>query len=84
VHYADLLRPVTGSDEVLEAEIACAVNEEMAVRLDDAVRRRTILGSGEQPKPETLAACAALMGGLLNWSKERQEEEIARCVDFYL
>lgn len=84
VHYADLLQPVTGSDEVLEAEIAYAVNEEMAVRLDDAVRRRTVLGSGEQPKPEILAACAALMGGLLNWSTERQEEEIARCVDFYL
>lgn len=84
LHYTDLMQPVTGSDEVLAAEIAYAVNEEMAVRLDDAVRRRTVLGSGEQPKAETLAACAALMGGLLNWSTERQKEEIARCAEFYL
>ncbi len=78
LHYTDLLRPMAGSDEVLGAETAYAVKEEMAMRLDDVVRRRTVLGSGEQPKPETLAACAALMGKMLNWSTAQQEEEIAK------
>ena len=83
LHYSDLLRPVSGSDEVLEAEIAYAVDEEMAVHLDDAVRRRTDLGAAEKPQTETLAHCAALMAERLGWSEERQHEEIARCSRFY-
>ncbi len=82
--YAEFLRPLSGSDEVLEAEIVYAVKEEMALHLDDVVRRRTDLGSGERPKPETLTSCAALMGSLLNWSQEQQEAEIARCASLYL
>jgi glycerol-3-phosphate dehydrogenase len=73
---ADLLQLVPNSDEVLLAEIAYAVNEEMAVHLDDAVRRRTDLGSGEKPSQESLACCAALMGRMLGWNKEKQETEI--------
>jgi glycerol-3-phosphate dehydrogenase len=69
---------------VLEAEIAYAVEEEMAVHLDDAVRRRTDLGAGEKPSQETLAYCAALMGRMLGWSEEQQVAEIARCNSFYL
>jgi glycerol-3-phosphate dehydrogenase len=83
LQYADLLKPVSGSDEVLQAEIAYAVEEEMAQTLPDAILRRTDLGSAEQPKMETLAHCAALMGKMLGWSKEQQEEEIARCAELY-
>ncbi|MCW5198814.1 hypothetical protein VU06_03605, partial [Desulfobulbus sp. F3] len=84
LNYSRLLRPVPHSEEVLLAEIAYAVDEEMAVHLDDVVRRRTDFGAGEKPQHKTLACCAALMGERLGWSKERQNEEIARCAEFYL
>jgi glycerol-3-phosphate dehydrogenase len=84
LNHPDLLRLLPGSVEVLEAEIAYAVEEEMAVRLDDALRRRTDLGAGEKPQLETLVHCATLMGERLGWTGERQKEEIARCTEFYL
>ncbi|WP_417912129.1 FAD-dependent oxidoreductase [Candidatus Electronema sp. TJ] len=84
LRYSNLLRPLPSSEEILLAEIAYAVDEEMAVHLDDVVRRRTDLGAGEKPLPETLACCAALMGNMLGWTAEQQQHEIVRCEKFYL
>lgn len=61
LRYAELLDLVPGSDEVLRAEIAYAVDEEMAQTLDDVIQRRTDLGAAGMPRPETITCCAALM-----------------------
>jgi glycerol-3-phosphate dehydrogenase len=69
-------RTVPGSTLVLAAEIVHAVREEAAVRLSDAVRRRTNLGSGRNPGAESLRFCAGLMAGELGWDPERIDAEI--------
>lgn len=61
---------------VLGAEVVHAVRDEMAVRLEDVVKRRTDLGILEQPPHETLLAAARIMARELDWSAERMQEEI--------
>jgi glycerol-3-phosphate dehydrogenase len=68
------LLPGTGT---LLAEATYAVRHEMAVRLDDVVLRRTELGSGCHPGREALEAVADRMRGLLGWSVEREQVELA-------
>lgn len=64
------------SVDSLPAEIAYAVREEMAVRLDDVVRRRTELGTANHPGRALLEALAAQMASLLGWSTQRTAEEL--------
>ena len=73
---SSLAQPLPGSTEVLRAEVVHAVREEMAVRLDDAVLRRTDLGTLGHPGRRALEECARLMGKELGWSPARQAEEI--------
>lgn len=61
----------------LAGEVRYAVNQEMAVRLDDVVMRRTDLAAGSHPAQAALLATAAEMGRLLSWSAERLHREIA-------
>ena len=61
---------VEGTDTLI-AEVTHAVRDEMAVRLDDVVLRRTDLGSGCHPGPAALRAVAERMRALLGWSAER-------------
>lgn len=61
----------------LTAEVRYAVNQEMAVHLDDVVMRRTDLAAGSHPGRAALLASAAEMGRLLSWSAERLHQEIA-------
>lgn len=62
---------------VTAGEIRHAVREEMAVRLSDAVLRRTEAGSGGHPGDDALLAAADVMAEELGWSRERVNEEIA-------
>ena len=73
---AELLKPVTGSDEVLQAEVVHAVREEMAQRLADVILRRTDLGSGAYPGDTTVTAVAELMAAELGWDTTRIAQEI--------
>lgn len=59
------------------AEITHAVQDEMAVRLQDAVLRRTELGSGSHPGSRAIEAAAALMQPLLGWSDLQRQAEVA-------
>jgi glycerol-3-phosphate dehydrogenase len=61
----------------LTAEIRYAVNQEMAVHLDDVVMRRTDLAAGSHPGRAALLATAAEMGRQLAWSAERLHQELA-------
>lgn len=72
-----LARPLPHST-VLGAEVVHAVRNEMAVRLDDVVRRRTDLGILENPSNDGLQAAAAIMAQELNWTPDRVRAEIVR------
>ena len=74
------LRPtaaVADDRECIEAEIAYAVAQEMALHLEDVVFRRTGLGTLGDPGEAGLRRCAGIMAGLLGWSDARLDEELA-------
>ena len=67
---------VEGTDTLM-AEVTHAVGDEMAVKLDDVVLRRTDLGSGCHPGTAALLAVAERMRALLGWRESRLQDEIA-------
>ena len=64
------------SCDVTRAEVRHATREEMAVRLSDAVMRRTEAGSAGHPGDDALEAAAEVMAAELGWSRERIVREI--------
>jgi glycerol-3-phosphate dehydrogenase len=66
-----------GDSDTVVAEVTHAVREEMALRLEDVILRRTNLGSGSHPGAAAVARAADGMGTLLGWSESRRREEIA-------
>ena len=73
-----LLHRVAPERETIEAEVAYAVEHEMAGRLTDVVFRRTGLGMLGHPGEHGLERCAAIMAARLGWSSARREEELQR------
>jgi glycerol-3-phosphate dehydrogenase len=71
------LRSAIGTAGDIGAQIAFAVNEEMAMTLSDAVMRRTCIGQVGAPSRATLEAAAKIMASALGWDAARQEREIA-------
>jgi glycerol-3-phosphate dehydrogenase len=65
-----------GDSTVAAGEIDHAVREEMAVRLEDVVVRRTNLGEIGHPGPTALNAAAERMGEIMNWDAARRRREI--------
>ncbi len=61
---------------VTAGEVRYAVREEMAVRLSDALLRRTEAGSAGSPGEDALASAARVMAGELGWTRERIASEI--------
>jgi glycerol-3-phosphate dehydrogenase len=59
------------------AEVTHAVREEMAVRLEDVILRRTNLGSGSHPGAGAIGDAAGRMQQLLSWTDSRRLAEIA-------
>ena len=78
-----LLDPVCSGSPVLKAEIVHAIREEMALTLSDIVRRRTELGTFENPGDQALSTVAAVAARELQWSSSRQESELAQLKDSY-
>ena len=68
---------------VIGAELVLAARSEMAPTLADIVIRRTPVGALGYPGDGPLARAAAIVGGELKWSDERQREEIAAVRRFY-
>ena len=62
---------------VTVGEIRHAVRDEMAVRLSDALLRRTEAGSGGHPGEDAVASAAGAMAAELGWTPERTDAEIA-------
>lgn len=68
---------------VTGAEIVYAVRDEAAVRLADAVMRRTSLGAAGHPGSAALERAAEVMGAELGWNDEQRRREIAEVDAFY-
>lgn len=73
----DLLRPLAPGVPVLAAEAVYAVEEEMALTLEDFMSRRTDLMLFEpQHGLEAAGRAAALMGEALSWGRRRRSEQV--------
>ncbi|NQT24446.1 glycerol-3-phosphate dehydrogenase/oxidase [candidate division KSB1 bacterium] len=79
----DWREKISGSNEVIKAEIVHAVRNEMAMTLSDVIQRRTDIGSGEKPAKSALKACAEVMGSELGWDSQRINEEIQAVEEIY-
>lgn len=69
--------PLGSTCAVTAGEIRYAVREEMAVRLSDALLRRTEAGSAGYPGEDAVASAAGIMAVALDWTRERIDTEIA-------
>lgn len=67
---------ISGSQEVIRAEVIHAVREEMALHLPDILLRRTDLGTLGDPGDDAIRECATILATELNWTPDRTEREI--------
>ncbi len=78
-----LAAPLGRACAVTGAEIVYAVRDEAAVKLGDALIRRTEAGSAGHPGHDAIASAARVMAAELKWTEERVAEEIAEVEAFY-
>lgn len=74
---------VSDDSPVIAAQIAWAVQHEMAVTLADAVIRRTALGALGHPGEAALSRAAAIMSTVCGWDPERRDREVCAVREFY-
>ena len=79
----DWREPLAPGTLVTGAEIAHAAQHEQALRLRDAVLRRTLLGSTGHPGAEAVDKAAAIMAGIHGWDAARVAEEKQLVEDVY-
>ena len=73
----DLLRPLAAEGPHLEAEVAWAVRQELALDLDDVLARRLRLAMARRDRGAAVAArTAAIMAADLGWDAARQAAEV--------
>jgi glycerol-3-phosphate dehydrogenase len=78
----DLLRPLADGFPYLEAEVARAVEAELALSLDDVLARRLRLVQELPDRGAALAPhVAAIVGALLGWDDARQAQEVSRYLE---
>lgn len=75
--------PLGAGCAVTRGEIRRAVRQEMALKLSDALLRRTEAGAGGHPGRDALRAAAAVMGAELGWPPARVAAEIAEVESRY-
>ncbi len=78
-----LARPLGRSCDVLGAEILYAARREMALKLTDALIRRTEAGAAGHPGSDALERAGAIMARALGWDEWRQRNEVAEVEAFY-
>ena len=78
-----LAHPLGPGCPVLGAEILYAARHEMAVKLADAVIRRTEAGAAGHPGTDALERAAAIMSHALGWDATRTRSEIDDVENFY-
>ena len=80
---AGLSRPLGEQCEVIGAEILYAARHEMALKLGDAVIRRTEAGAAGNPGADALERAAAIMSREHGWDATRTRAEIDAVEHFY-
>jgi glycerol-3-phosphate dehydrogenase len=70
-----LLQPLSQTCTTLAVEVVFAVQEEMAVSLEDVIFRRTGIGTIGQPDETALEQAASIMATELGWSEKQKQEE---------
>ncbi len=73
----DARAPLSPTCGITAGEVRHVVREEMAVRLSDALLRRTEAGSAGDPGDEAVSAAARIMAGELGWTASQVEREVA-------
>ena len=81
-HEQDLLRPLADDASELEAEVAWAVEQELALGLDDVLSRRMRLSMSRRDRGASIAPrVAEIVGARLGWDAERQSSEVAHYLE---
>jgi glycerol-3-phosphate dehydrogenase len=65
-----------GQSDVIKAEVVYCIQEEMAMKLEDVIFRRTGLGTATHPGEEVLTECSKVMASALGWDETRRHQEI--------
>jgi glycerol-3-phosphate dehydrogenase len=78
-----LARPLGRDCDVIGAEILYAARREMAVKLADALIRRTEAGAAGHPGADALERAAAIMARAHEWDEWRTRNEVAEVEAFY-
>jgi glycerol-3-phosphate dehydrogenase len=76
-------RPLGRQCGVLGAEILYAARNEMAVKLGDALIRRTEAGAAGHPGADAVERAAAVMARAHDWDDGRTRSEVADVESFY-
>jgi glycerol-3-phosphate dehydrogenase len=76
-------RPLGRNCEVIGAEILYAARQEMALKLADAVIRRTEAGAAGHPGSDALERAATIMARAHGWDAGRTKDEIGEVDNFY-
>lgn len=69
-------RRMIADSSTLRAEVVFAVREEMAMRLEDVIMRRTDLAAGAHPGRTAIHDAALEMANLCGWTEQRKLAEI--------
>ena len=78
----DLVRQLVAGHPFLEAEVAWAVEHELAMSLDDVLARRMRLAMTLRDRGSSIAPrVAAITGELLGWDPDRQAAEVSSYVE---
>jgi glycerol-3-phosphate dehydrogenase len=78
-----LARPLGQNCDVTGAEILYAAKQEMALKLGDAVIRRTQAGAAGHPGSDALERAATIMARVHGWDTSRTKQEIDEVENFY-
>ena len=79
----DLAQPLGRNCEVIGAEILYAARREMALKLGDALIRRTEAGAAGHPGVDAVERAAGIMARAHGWDDWRTRNEIAEVEAFY-
>jgi len=79
----DLLQPLSPASSLLAVEVVYAVEEEMAMTLEDVFFRRSGAGTIGRPEDRALEAAGEIMAAALGWNEQQQKLEKERVLARY-
>ncbi|XCN75001.1 MAG: glycerol-3-phosphate dehydrogenase/oxidase [Candidatus Electrothrix aestuarii] len=80
----ELLQPLSSELSTLAVEVLYAVQEEMAMSLEDVFFRRTGAGTIGRPDDTALEQAVTIMAAALGWDEQQKEEEKNKVLARYI